>query len=203
MTSTNANDEMADLVLAGPDAVAPTMAATVGAVSTVAERQLASGHWLLSAAPARPQAKSEWDECGAAWLRPGVLFSALAIPAGFVHAAVGLDGPQACAGPLAEALEYGPLFYSSEGFQRQGSYTALVPARVARLRDPLPAVVCLPQHALLLIPAPHITEPTVGGDPWWVSPLDGPGLLCPLERVAALATFGRDALAAAKGHRDA
>jgi len=178
---------------------------TGGVVHLRRERELASGHWLLSAASAanRPQAKTEWKERGAAWLRPGVLFSAVEIPAGVLHAAVGLDDPRRCAGPLAEALEFGPLFYSSDGFQSEGSYTALVPARVARLPEPLPGVVTLHQRALLLVPAPHVTEPVQGGGPWWVSPLGGPGLLCPPERVAAMAAFGWGALAAAKGRQDA
>ncbi|WNI31510.1 hypothetical protein OG322_22735 [Streptomyces sp. NBC_01260] len=155
---------------------------------------LASGHWLLSAAPVSAQAKAEWEESGAAWLRPSFLFAAVIVPAGVVHAAVGLDGPEACRAPLAEALEYGPLFYSPDDFSNEGSYTALVPGRVARLR-PIPGVVMHPQRALLLVPAPGVTAPDDSG-PWWVSPLDGPGLLCPPERVAALVAMGRGFLAA-------
>ncbi|WP_199570509.1 hypothetical protein [Streptomyces murinus] len=196
MTSTHANDESVQSVVA-------TTPAASGTVSTRAERQLASGHWLLAAAPLQPQARAEWEEHGAAWLRPGVLFCAVSIPASVLHAAVGLGSPQECAGPLAEALEFGPLFYSPEGFQREGSYTALLPARVARLREPIPGVVTLPQRALLLVPAPDVTEPVDGGGPWWVSPLDGPGLLCPPERVTALVGVGRDVLAVSKGPQDA
>ncbi|MGW3498165.1 hypothetical protein [Streptomyces sp. NPDC001020] len=173
------------------------------AVTTRLERQMASGHWLLSSAPSLPQAKTEWEERGAAWLRPGVLFSAAAIPAGILHAAVGLDTPQECAGPLAEALEFGPLFYSPYGFKHQGSYTALLPARVARLSKPLPWVATLHRRALFLVPSPDITAPVDDGGPWWVSPLDGPGLLCPPERVVALAALGRDVLARSKGRQDA
>ncbi|BBA98382.1 hypothetical protein RVR_4539 [Actinacidiphila reveromycinica] len=175
---------------------------TAGVVTTQAERTLAAGHWLLAAAPLRAQAQAEWEEHGAAWLKPGVLFSALSIPAEVLHAAVGLDSPQACAGPLTEVLEDGPLFFRPDEFQGRGSYTALVPARVARLRVPLPGVVTLPQCALLLVPAPNRTEPANGG-PWWVTPLNGPGLLCSPERVAALAGLGRDALAAKRARQDA
>lgn len=77
----------------------------------------------------------------------------------------------------------------------QGWYTLLVPARVARLRSPLPGVLLRPQHELLLVPALDVTEPVDGKSPWWMSPLDGPALLCPPERVAALAAIGRDVLA--------
>ncbi|NDK24623.1 hypothetical protein FSY75_09075 [Streptomyces sp. TR1341] len=203
MTSTHANDESVGLVPSGTQSVVVTIPAASGTVSTRSERLLASGHWLLAAAPLRPQAMNEWDENGAAWLRPGVLFCAVAIPAPVLHAAVGLGSPQECAGPLAEALEFGPLFYSPNGFRREGSYTALLPARVARLRDAIPGGVTLPQRALLLVPAPDVTAPVDGGGPWWVSPLDGPGLLCPPERVAALVGVGRDVLAASKGSQDA
>lgn len=168
--------------------------------TTRAERLLAAGHWLLESAPTRPQAKAAWDENGAAWLRPGVLFAAAVIRAGIVHAAVGLDSPEACAPALADVLEGGPLFYNAAGFGPEGSYTMLLPARVAQL-PPMPGTVAHPQRALLLVPAPNATERTEGA-PWWVSPLDGPGLLCPPDRVAVLAAFGRDVLRHAKGRRD-
>lgn len=97
--------EVVGLVPAGPQEV----------VTSRAERLLASGHWLLSAAPLRPHAKVEWRENGAAWLRPGALFAAVVIRAFVVHAAIGLDSPEACAAPLADALEGGPMFYDAEG----------------------------------------------------------------------------------------
>ena len=198
-TCTHANGEPAGLVPSGPRPAAVMVRAAGGAVSIRSERALASGYWLLAAAPLRAQAKTEWDEWGAAWLRPGVLFAAVSIPACVLHAAVGLGSPQECAGPLAEALEYGPLFYGPDDFQREGSYTALLPSSVARLRVQLPGVVTLPQRALLLVPAPNVTGPVDGGGPWWVSPLDGPALLCPPDRVVALARVGRDVLTAGKG----
>ncbi|WP_330248624.1 MULTISPECIES: hypothetical protein [unclassified Streptomyces] len=166
-----------------------------------AERLLASGHWLLSAAPLRPHAKVEWRENGAAWLRPGALFAAVVIRAFVVHAAIGLDSPEACAAPLADALEGGPMFYDAEGFGREGSYTALLPARVAQLA-PMPGTVAHPQRGLLLVPAPDVIERVETG-PWWMTPLDGPGLLCPPDRIAALASSGQDVLRSPEGRRDA
>ncbi len=103
---------------------------------------------------------------------------------------------------LAPVLESGPLFFSSTGFRREGSYTALLPADVALRREPLPGVVTLPQRALLMVPAPVVTAPTVQGAPWWVSPLVGPALLCPPQRVAALAALGRDLRSQSKGRHD-
>ncbi|MFM9446972.1 hypothetical protein [Streptomyces acidiscabies] len=163
---------------------------------------LYSERWLLSAAPVPAQARPEWEENGAAWLRPGVLFTAVVIPAGVIHAAVGLHTPQECAEPLGEVLRHGPLFYSPQGFGDEDSYTALLPARVAQL-EPLPAVVTHPQDALLLVPAPYATEPVGGGGPWWVLPCDGPSWLCPPELVATLAVLGRDVLSGPEGSRGA
>lgn len=193
MPSTHARDnEAAGLVPTRTRAAGTSAAPDAVALSTRAERMLASGDWLLSSAPIQAQAKTEWDENGAAWLRPGVLFTAVVIRAAVVHAATGFDCPEACAPALADVLEGGPLFYNPVGFGPEGSYTALLPARVAQL-PPMPGTVRHAQRALLLVPAPNATERTEGA-PWWVSPLDGPGLLCPPGRIAVLAAFGRDAL---------
>lgn len=150
-----------------------------------------SGDWLLSAAPSVPQAKAEWAEKGAAWLRPGNLFSAATVEEGIVHAAVGLDSPEKCAGPLADTVT-GPLFYTPKGVARAGSYTALMPAVVGELQA-LPGLVMHPPRALLLVPAPEITAPTDEA-PWWVLPLREPEVLCHPSLLAGLAVTGRQAL---------
>ncbi|MBU6536370.1 hypothetical protein ACFUIW_13830 [Streptomyces sp. NPDC057245] len=186
----------------GPVDAVPAVSAPAGVVTTAVERALSAGHWLLVSAPLRAQARVEWEERGAAWLRPGVLFAAVSMPADVLHAALGSSSPQECAGRIVEEVEQGPVFYSPDGFQQKGSYTALVPARVARLRILLPGAVTCPQRALLLVPAPGRTEPEEGG-PWWVSPPSGPALLCPPERVAELACAGRAHLVRSKGRRDA
>lgn len=164
---------------------------TTGAAAPRAERLLASGHWLLSAAPSIPQAQREWATNGAAWLRPGRLFSVATIDADVVHAAVGLDGPETCAGPLADAVA-GPLFYTPKGAARAGSYTALMPVVVGEFRA-LPGLVMHPPRALLLVPAPEITAPT-DEEPWWVLPLREPEMLCRPPLLAELAVTGRRAL---------
>ncbi|MFJ2210897.1 hypothetical protein ACIQVO_07500 [Streptomyces sp. NPDC101062] len=171
------------------------------AVTTWTKRRIAVDR-LLSSAPSRPQAKTEWEENGAAWLRPGGLFSAVVMQAGVLQAAAGLGGPEACTAPVAEVLEYGPLFYSPTDFRGNGAYTALLPVRDTHQGPPLPAVVTHHQAALLLVPRLDITAPTETGGPWWVSPLDDPDLLCPAERVAVLATLGRDILVRAKERQD-
>lgn len=169
----------------------------VTSVTTSRERALAGGQWLLAAAPDRKLARVDWAEKGAAWLRPGALFATLVVPAPVVHAAVGLSSPEECAGPLAEVLESGPLFFDPAGFGTDGAYTALLPVSVRRLRIP-PGLVLPPARALLRVPAPGVRE-RVDGGPWWVVPLDGPGLLCPFDRVAVLAQLGRDRLRAERG----
>jgi hypothetical protein len=166
---------------------------SVTSLTTSAERVLAGGHWLLPAAPEIEAGRADWKDTGSAWLRPGALFGAVIVPASLVHAALGLDDPIACAPPLAEGLEGGPVYYSPEGFGREGSYVALVPASVA-LSWSVRGCLSHPYRALLQVPAPDVIQPQEDG-PWWVVPLDGPGLLCPPDRLAALVTLGREAKA--------
>ncbi|WP_190122156.1 hypothetical protein [Streptomyces inusitatus] len=152
---------------------------------------MAAGRWLLSAARSIPKASKDWEEHGSAWLRPGALFGAVIIPAGLIHAALGLDDPAACAPPLAEVLG-GPMFYSYDDFARQGSYTALVPVSAGQDWG-MPGTVAHSHRGLLLVPAPGVIEPQER-DPWWVVPLDGPDRLCSPDRLAALIRLGRDAI---------
>lgn len=97
-----------------------------GVVHLRRERELAAGHWLLSASPDLKVSRADWRDKGATWLQPGALFGAVIVPERLVHGALGLDGPDACARSLAEHLEGGPLFYSPGVFGQEGSYTALV-----------------------------------------------------------------------------
>ncbi|MEU6756924.1 hypothetical protein [Streptomyces sp. NPDC046685] len=167
-------------------------------MTTRAEREMAAGHWLLASARSRPDAVDEWREEGATLLRTGLLFGAVSTTAALVHAAVGVATPQECAAPLAEALD-GPLFYEPDPSGSEDAYTALIPASAA-LRWRLPESAAHPYRAMLLVPAPDRTSP--GADPttpWWVVPVDGPGNLCPANRVAALLALGRDAVSPTGG----
>ncbi|WP_327415373.1 hypothetical protein [Streptomyces sp. NBC_01233] len=171
---------------------------SITSLTTSGERAFAGGTWLLPSAPSVQQAVAEWRNAGAAWLRPGVLFGAVVIREDLVHAALALDDPELCAAPLAEGLENGPVFYSREGFGNQGSYTALVPASVA-LTWRVGGSMGHHYRALLLVPAPDVVKPPDDGGPWWVVPMDGPGLLCPPDRLAALVRMGRAAVQPAEG----
>ncbi|MFJ1590656.1 hypothetical protein ACIOD0_10470 [Kitasatospora albolonga] len=161
------------------------------------EQRLAGGHWLLGAAPSLQEARADWEESGSAWLRPGALFGAIVVRAGVVHAALGADSPIECAS-LADVG--GPVFYSDEGFGREGAYTALVPASVAMqwaVRGSIPHH----RQALLEIPAPEIVRPERTPS-WWVVPLDGPGTLCDPGLLAALVAQGQDVLDDATAAQD-
>jgi len=171
-------------------------------LTTRPERQLASGTWLLAAAPLRAQAVSEWEDSGAAWLRPGALFTAVIMPASLVHAAVGLPGPRECAPHLAEVLEEGPMFFHRGGFGSDDSYTALLPASASHYWH-MSRTVVHTSRALLLVPAPDVCGPADDGRPWWVSPLEGPGLLCPADKLAALVGLGLSRTTRARAALDA
>lgn len=144
---------------------------------------MAGGHWLLSAAPTPSQARAEWADSGAAWLRPGALFTAITIQAGLIHRAVGKPAPEQSAPALAGALD-GPVFYRLNEFGPDAGYTVLVPASAARIWR-VPGTVVLPAAALLLVPAPGRCE-AAADTPWWVVPLDGPGTLCTPTLLASL-----------------
>ncbi|MFE3020869.1 ATP-binding protein [Streptomyces sp. NPDC059256] len=169
----------------------------------VASGGRSSGRWILAAGPSEPQASREWQEVGAAWLRPGELFGAITVPADLVHAAIGLAEPPKCAAPLAELLEGGPVFFTQAGFGRGPSYTALVPA-AAGMRWAMVGTMAHPHRALLHVPAPDVQEHRDEG-PWWVVPPSGPGVLCPPHRLTALVTVGQNVLSGshdAAGRRD-
>lgn len=152
-------------------------------------RPVVARHWLLPAAPSKPQALTEWEEKGMAWLRPGLMFAAVMIPAGVIHSAFGLTSPEECAEPLATSLNGGPVFYQKGGFGPEATYTALLPAYVGREWG-LTTTVAHPHHALILVPAPDRREPTEDG-PWWVVPLRGPEQLCSPDRLAAVVNVGQ------------
>lgn len=167
-------------------------------LTTGRERQLAGGHGLLAAAPTSGQARVEWADSGAAWLRPGVLFSAVTVKASVMHQAVGRATPEGCAPLLAAELD-GPVFYLPAAFGRDGGYTVLLPASAARIWRVRGTVVS-PQNALLRVPAPDRCQPTVD-TPWWVVPIDGPGALCAPALLVSL--LARSDTAAGPGGADA
>lgn len=162
------------------------------------EQRLAGGRWLSFAAPSPDGARADWACWGATWLRPGGLFTAVTVSACLVHAAAGKPGPRECAPFLGSVLD-GPVFYQERQFGPEGGYTVLLPASAAgiwRVRG----TVVLPSHALVLVPAPDQCAP-VADFPWWVVPLDGPGMLCTPALLASLLARGVVAAGARGGDR--
>ncbi|MFF4391420.1 hypothetical protein ACFY0G_32225 [Streptomyces sp. NPDC001552] len=166
-------------------------------MTTRPERRLAAGHWLLASAPSIPDARRQWRDSGSTWLRTGALYSALMIPAAVMHAAAQGDGPKECAGRISDALEGGPVFFDPTSFRQRGGYTLLLPASAAHTWR-VPSTLMHPPGSRVLVPAPDRCGWS-GSKPWWVVPLESPGLLCSPELVACLATLGRRRIVPAGG----
>lgn len=161
-------------------------------VHTRADRNLAAGHWLLSAAEDMQRARNEWADSGIALLRCGTLFTAVRLAAGLVHAAAGTEDLRAVDAYLAEALLGGPAFVDTRWWR----YYALVPASTARLpqwQHQAPDAECLGRHSFLGVPDLTRTDPDDGSS-YWCVPMDGPGLLGDPDTVAQLLKAGRDRL---------
>ncbi|MFE7330767.1 hypothetical protein ACFU8W_38670 [Streptomyces sp. NPDC057565] len=153
------------------------------------ERELAVGHWLLTAAPDMNEARDQWATRGIALLRCGGTFAAIRIPAGIVQAAAGTEDPKRIGVYLDEAV-HGPVFIDMSS-QR---YYALVPASTSRLPQwadrQVPEAECLGSGCFLGVPRPQRTEPEMFRS-YWCVPMDGPGALCSPDAVSQLVTYGR------------
>lgn len=156
------------------------------------EQRLAGGHWLLGAAPSLQVARKNWEEDGATFLKPGVLFGAIVVRAAVVHAALLLNDPAECGPSLRARLGGGPVIYGEQCFGTEGAYIALVPASVAAMWD-MRGSVAHHGGALLEVPAPERVRPDEGPT-WWVVPLEGPAVLCDPGPLADLIGLGHDAL---------
>ncbi|MFG3406497.1 hypothetical protein [Streptomyces sp. NPDC048142] len=172
---------------------------TGNGVSLGRERVLAGEHWLLAAAPSVRRVRLDWADCGTTFLTPGVLFGAVIVRAAVVHAALLLDDPEQCAGPLRKRLGGGPVFYAEQKFGREAGYVALVPGSVTMTWS-VPGSVANHRRAALEVPAPGCTSPDHGRS-WWVVPLDGPGVLCDPGPLAMLIGQGHGVLTATLGKR--
>jgi hypothetical protein len=147
------------------------------------------GEWLVLAAPTKGQAHTEWYQAGAAWLRPGDLWTAVTVPAYLVHAAVGKPSPEECAPLLARALDGGPMFYRPPGSTRGPAYTALLKVSEGRLWDE-PGTRARAPRTMVLVPAPGVCAPAGDERPWWVVP-GGESRWCAAGPLAELVAAGR------------
>lgn len=171
----------------------PVRPPTGSTVSTRSERLIATGHWLLACCAEGPRTYGQWDQAGALWLRPGVLFAAAVVTAEVVHAAVEQTSPETAAEGLAHLFMDGPVYFDPSMFAGSGGYVFLVPASAARGWAP-PGVVVSGARAEVLVPALGVCERQESG-PWWVVAPEGPGLLCAPDMVTAVAGAGRARLA--------
>ncbi|MFE7277480.1 hypothetical protein [Streptomyces sp. NPDC057623] len=184
-----------------PDTAHHVGAQPVALIQTRADRHLAAGQWLLSAAEDTQRARKEWADDGIALLRCGTLFTAVRLAVGLVYAAADSDDLRDVDAYLRQALLGGPVFADT----RWGLYYALVPEGTDRLppwshrhKD----AECLGPNAYLGVPEPTRTDPGVGFSYWCVPPQD-PETLCRPEAVAQLLKDGRDQLTVAEANTGA
>lgn len=158
-------------------------------VRSARDRESASAHWLLSAAPALKEARREWAENGITVLRCGGIFTAIRISAGIMHAAAGTEDPVAVSDYLARVLR-GPVFAD----QTSRRFYVLVPASTSKLPvwkgNTVPDVECLGGSSFLGVPRPGRDDPCETRC-HWVVPMDGPGDLCSPHAVRQLIDYGR------------
>ncbi|MFF4501628.1 hypothetical protein [Streptomyces sp. NPDC001401] len=163
---------------------------------TRADRHLAAGHWLLSAAEDTQQARKEWADNGITLLRCGTLFTAVRLTAALVHAATDSDDLRDVNAYLRQALLGGPVFADT----RWHLYYALVPEGTDRYPPwsyRSDDAECLGPNAYLGVPDPTHTDPGAGFSHWCVPPHD-PETLCSPDAVAQLLRDGRYRLTAAE-----
>ncbi len=151
------------------------------AATTRSERALAVGHWLLSAAEDRQQARADWTATGITVLRCGGIFSAVGIPTVLVQAAAGVQERGAVDAYLTRALLGGPVITSAAA----GLHYALVPPSTARNWS-VPETECLAPGSSLAVPR---VDRDAGGA-YWSVPMDSPGELCVPAAVAQMALYG-------------
>ncbi|MFD4644798.1 hypothetical protein [Streptomyces sp. NPDC058441] len=182
------------------DVRAPVEPSTGVLVHSARDRELASAHWLLSAALAIKEARREWAENGITVLRCGGLFTAIRISASIVHAAAGTEDPVAVSHYLARVLR-GPVFAD----QASRRFYALVPASTQRLSPwhgtTVPEAECLGANCFVGVPRPGRDDPREFRC-HWVVPMDGPADLCSPHAVTQLLNYGRFRLAAAESAAD-
>lgn len=152
-------------------------------------RELAVGHWLLSAAPDPDEACAQWGETGIALLRCGGAFAAVRVEADIVQAAAGTEDPERIGAYLERCLQGGPVITDTSS-QR---YYVLVPAGTSRLPQwagrVMPGAECLGSGCFLGVPSPQRTEPGESRS-YWCVPMGGPGALCSPDAVSQLVVYG-------------
>ncbi|WP_225859715.1 hypothetical protein [Streptomyces albicerus] len=151
-----------------------------------ADRELAAGHWLLSAHPTPGPAREAWSKpSGIVVLPLGTLFSAVRIPNDVVHSAAGSGESSAVDAFLADCLSGGPVIRDPTGCR----YYALVPASTQH--SSIPGADCLGRGTYLGVPRLDQVELDARGwRSYWSVPMASPGELCDPRDVARLVLEG-------------
>ncbi|MFF3754536.1 hypothetical protein ACFYYH_29500 [Streptomyces sp. NPDC002018] len=145
---------------------------------------ISPGDWLASSLRHPDTAHRHWyDEGRPALLPTGVLFDAVRMPLGLVHAAVGSDRPAVVSGALAGRLD-GPVISETAW------YYALVPPRTTETWGS-PLAVVRGRGAWLVVPRVDWAGPRPVG-PHWAVRVERAGKLCAPDAVAELLRVGRD-----------
>lgn len=165
------------------------MAVEGTAVTTLPERQLAVGHWLLSAAENRDTAQGQWDAHDVALLQCGGILSAIRVPARLVWAAASSEDLHTVDDYLRRWVDGGAVLMDLHSLL----YYFLVPGTTPWrwTEREFPGVHCLGRDHYLGVPAPRLTERR--GRAYWCVPMDGPGDLCYVDEVTELLKAGRAA----------
>ncbi|MET9757683.1 hypothetical protein ABZ016_01280 [Streptomyces sp. NPDC006372] len=165
----------------------------------IADRRLATEHWMLSAlaASSRARAQLEWEQNGVAILPLGTLFSAVRVPKRLVVALAATTEVSQLDSFLRDALDSGPVICDP----RHERYYALVPAVMPttwhqavdewRAMD----VDCLGRSSYLGVPRLDAVEGTPGLASYWSVPMVSAAMLCRPLAVARLIAAGRHFMA--------
>ncbi|GAA2317598.1 hypothetical protein GCM10010234_74660 [Streptomyces hawaiiensis] len=181
-------------------ALRPIEAAPGVLIHPIADRRLASEHWLLATlpAPSRDRARLEWDQHQVTLLPLGTQFSAVRIPGHLLVALTGITEAPKLDQFLRETLDGGPVICDPH-FRR---YYALVPASMPRTWhqafDDWRAmdVDCLGRGSYLGVPRVDAVQWTRPRATYWSAPLDSPSMLCSPVEVARLIAAGRHCMPA-------
>ncbi|NYV73470.1 hypothetical protein [Streptomyces sp. UH6] len=154
-------------------------------------RRMTAVRWLLSAASEPEHAGQTWPAEGTLLLRCGRSFTTVRMPGRVVEAAAGTSCPEGLAAFLGARTEGGGVWAD----RHNGGVYFLVPVG-ACLDWSVPGTECLDSRSFVGVPHPGLGV-REGERTYWLVEVDGPGALCPVDAVAAIARQGAKALTGA------
>ncbi|GGS63352.1 hypothetical protein GCM10010270_38010 [Streptomyces violaceus] len=164
-------------------------------VHPIADRHLASVHWLLPTlpAPSRDRARLEWQEHQVAMLPLGTLFSAVRIPGQLVAALTGCTETAELDAFMDQALGGGPIICDPRHFRYYALVPAVMPKRWQQAADAwrVMGVELLGLGSYLGVPQVDAVECARARTSYWSVPMDSAATLCSPPAVARLVAAGR------------